>query len=111
MTADPAEVYGRLKAETAAMLGVDPADMSKTEGLRLDITSLLLLEIDSLQGAILANEQVDLGRLSSALAMLQKLLPASALVAPAPAADRADSAALEGLCIQIDRLLSEREIE
>jgi hypothetical protein len=37
---DPASTYARLKAETAAMLGVDPADMSKMEGLRLDITSL-----------------------------------------------------------------------
>jgi hypothetical protein len=87
---DPASTYTRLRAETAAMLGVDTADMSKTEGLRLDITSLLLLEIDSLQGSILANEKVDLARLASALTMLQKLLPEKALVAPAAAADHVD---------------------
>jgi hypothetical protein len=103
---DPASTYTRLRAETAAMLGVDPADMSKTEGLRLDITSLLLLEIDSLQGSILANEKVDLARLASALTMLQKLLPEQALVAPAAAADQADP--FSGAVAELDALLSQR---
>jgi hypothetical protein len=106
MTSDPASTYTRLRAETAALLGVDPDDLSKTEGLRLDITSLLLLEIDSLQGSILANEKVDLARLSTALAMLQKMLPQS-LVAPVPDARKDDTAVLE-VEAMIDGLLAAR---
>jgi hypothetical protein len=101
-----------LRAETAALLGVDPDDLSKTEGLRLDITSLLLLEIDSLQGSILANEKVDLARLSTALGMLQKLLPATALVAPALAPEeRGDSEAFRQIAEQLDREMATRELK
>ena len=103
---DPASTYARLKAETAAMLGLDPADLSKTEGLRLDITSLLLLEIHSLQGSILANDQIDLARLSSALTMLQKLLPSEALNAPVPLANSNHDFA--GAKEELDRLLIQR---
>jgi hypothetical protein len=107
---DPASTYTRLRAETAALLGVDPDDLSKTEGLRLDITSLLLLEIDSLQGSILANEKVDLARVSTALGMLQKLLPESALVAPVAESDVRDhGAAFNRIAEQIDRQIEQNK--
>ena len=113
---DTASTYARLKAETAAMLGLDPAKTSKTEGLRLDITSLLLLEIDSLQGSILANEQIDLARLSSALTMLQKLLPSEALNAPVPTSGNTDLFAgareeLNNFFIQRAERIEAREIK
>jgi hypothetical protein len=82
---DPSVAYDRLRAETAEMLKLDVANLSLVEGLQLDLVSLLRLQVDELQGAALAGEQVDLDRLSTALAMLQKLLPARALEASAPA--------------------------
>jgi hypothetical protein len=87
---DPAQTYERLRAETAEMLKLDAANLSLVEGLQLDLVSLLRLEVDGLQGAVLAGEQVDLARLSTALAMLQKLLPTQ--LAPAAAAERDDFA-------------------
>jgi hypothetical protein len=82
---DPAVTYERLKIETASMLNLDAASLSLVENLQLDLVSLLRLEVDTLQGQVLAGEQVDLGRLSTSLAMLRQLLPERALVAPAPA--------------------------
>jgi hypothetical protein len=84
---DPSAAYDRLRVETAEMLKLDVANLSLVEGLQLDLVSMLRLEVDGLQGSVLAGEQVDLDRLSTALAMLQKLLPAQALVAPTPPAE------------------------
>ena len=85
MTADPSTAYARLRAETATMLKLDAASLSLVENLQLDLVSLLRLQVDELQGAALAGAPVDLDRLSTALAMLQKLLPSQSLVAHAPA--------------------------
>ena len=82
---DPATTYERLKIETAEMLNLNVASSSLLENLQVDLVALLRLEIDTLQGAVLAGESVDLNRLSTALTMLRTLLPAQALVAPAPA--------------------------
>jgi hypothetical protein len=88
MTADPAAAtaYERLKLETAQMLGLNTDSSSLLENLQVDLVSLLRLQIDDLQGRVLNGEQVDLGRLSTAVAMLQKLLPQS-LIAPAAGPD------------------------
>lgn len=95
---DPAATYERLKIETAQMLNLDAASLSLVENLQLDLVSLLRLEVDGLQGAVLAGDQVDLARLSTALGMLRQLLPEKALVAPAPApAARFDGNARERL--------------
>jgi hypothetical protein len=83
---DPAVVYERLKAETAQLLRIDVNGASLLENLQIDLVSLLRLQIDDLQGRVLNGEQVDLGRLSTAVAMLQKLLPQS-LIAPAAGPD------------------------
>jgi hypothetical protein len=84
---DPAAAYERLRTETAAMLRLNLADLTLTEGLQLDLVALLRLEIDSLQGAALSGETVDLQRLAAAHGMLQKMLPERALVASAPPAE------------------------
>ena len=82
--ADPAAAYERLKIETAGMLRLDVGSSSLLENLQVDLVALLRLEIDTLQGAVLAGDSVDLGRLASALTMLRSLLPAQALVSAPP---------------------------
>ena len=86
MSPDPAAAYEKLKIETAAMFNYDIANLSLTQGLQLDLVSLLRLEVDTMQGQVLAGESVDLQRLVAAHGMLQKMLPERALVARAPAA-------------------------
>jgi hypothetical protein len=83
---DPATAYDRLRTETAEMLKLNIADLSLVEGLQLDLVSMLRLEVDGLQGAVLAGGQVDLARLSTALGMLRQLLPEKSLVASPAAA-------------------------
>jgi hypothetical protein len=105
---DPAAAYAALRAETAGMLKLDAANLSLVEGLQLDLVSLLRLEVDGLQGAVLSGDQVDLARLSTALAMLQKLLPTQ--LAPAAATDQHDfSGAREELARHFDRLAEAHE--
>jgi hypothetical protein len=87
---DPAAVYERLRDETAGMFGYDLTNLSLTQGLQLDLVSLLRLEVDTMQGKVLAGDTVDLQRLVAAHGLLAKMLPASALVAPAAAADHVD---------------------
>ena len=53
---------------------------------------LLRLEIDTLQGAVLAGDSVDLGRLALALTMLRSLLPEK----PARAASACSATVLGG---------------
>jgi hypothetical protein len=81
---DPVTTYERLKIETAAMLNLDVDSASLLENLQVDLVSLLRLQVDDLQGRAMNGEQVDLNRLSTALTMLQKLLPVNSLTAPAP---------------------------
>jgi hypothetical protein len=89
---DPAAAYAALRDSTAAMFDYDLADLSLTQGLQIDLVSLLRLEVDTMQGKVLAGETVDLTRLVAAHGMLAKLLPERALVAPAPAAANPDFA-------------------
>jgi hypothetical protein len=90
--ADPAAAYGALRASTVALLGLDPDSLSLTQDLQVDLLSLLRLEVDSLQGKVLAGEAVDLNRLSVAFGMLQKLLPAAELRTDSNPADVPDDA-------------------
>jgi hypothetical protein len=83
-TTDPAAAYEALRAETAGMLKYDLADLSLVQGLQLDLVSLLRLEVDTLQGKVLAGDTVDLNRLAVAFGMLQKILPPAALKAEPP---------------------------
>jgi hypothetical protein len=99
---DPAGLYARLRAETARMLGFDLASLSLGEGLQLDLTSMLRLEIDTLQGACLAGQAIDLARLQAAFAMLQKLLPTSVTETPPVAADDDDGSARRELLAVIE---------
>jgi hypothetical protein len=103
---DPAATYERLRDETAAMFNYDIANLSLTQGLQIDLVSLLRLEIDTMSGAVLAGKTVDLSRLVAAHGLLQKMLPESALVAPSAAADHTDPFA--GAREELRALLSQR---
>ena len=81
---DPSTTYERLRAETAEMFDYDLASASLTQGLQIDLVSLLRLEIDAMSGRVLAGETVDLTRLVAAHGLLRQMLPERALVAPAP---------------------------
>jgi hypothetical protein len=81
---DPAATYERLRTETAEMLRLNADSASLIEGLQVDLVALLRLEIDTLQGAVLSGDSVDLARLASALTMLRSLLPEKALVSAPP---------------------------
>jgi hypothetical protein len=76
MTDDPRAVYEALHRSTAEMFGYS-GDLTLTQGLQVDLASVLRLEIDALQGQRLAGQAIDLARLSTAFLMLQKLLPQS----------------------------------
>lgn len=82
---DPAATYAALRTETAQMLKLDADALGLVDGLQLDITSLLRLVIDSLQGRVLAGEEVDLGKLQVAHALLRQMLPAQLAASPPPA--------------------------
>jgi hypothetical protein len=104
MSDDPAATYESLRAETAKMLGLAAA-LSPTEALRVDLTALLRLQLDALQGAALAGREIDLGKLQSCYAMLSKLLQA---VEAAPPAVRESNAAR----IRLARLIeAQAEVE
>jgi hypothetical protein len=82
---DPKIAYERLRGETAKMLGIDPSEsLSLIQNLQIDLLALLRLSVADLQGSALAGENVDLDKLSDSLAMLQKLLPESSLMAQPP---------------------------
>jgi hypothetical protein len=109
---DPAAAYERLKIETARMLNLSTDSTSLIEGLQVDLVALLRLEIDTLQGAVLAGDSVDLGRLASALTMLRSLLPAQALVSAPPAAEtRFGPNARQRLRDLIERTVLAAEVE
>jgi hypothetical protein len=76
MTDDPRAVYEALHRSAAEMFGYS-GDLTLTQGLQVDLASVLRLEIDALQGQRLAGQAIDLARLSTAFLMLQKLLPQS----------------------------------
>jgi hypothetical protein len=82
VTNTPQQQHAKLRAITREMLGLDGDDLSPLQNLQVDVISVLLLELDTLQGQQLAGQQVDMPRLSSAIALLHKMLPATPLAAP-----------------------------
>jgi hypothetical protein len=115
----PSAAYALLRSETVQLLHY-PASLSLTQNLFVDAVTLLRLQIDTLHGRVLAGEEnVDLDRLSSALSMLQKILPAE-LKADPPAQEarysenRAKLEALINATIAAgdqDRVSREQELE
>jgi hypothetical protein len=107
-----AAAYDRLRCETAAMLGLNLAELSLVQGLQLDLVSLLRLEVDGLQGQVLAGQPVDLSRLATSLKMLQELLPESALVArEAAVVTKAPADARERLAALLHGIVAARDAE
>jgi hypothetical protein len=108
MSDDPAHDYEILRVSTAQMLGLDLANLSPAEGLRLDLTVLLRLQLDALQGLALAGQDIDLSRLQSCYVMLSKLLP-QAVEAPPEA--REDHSARDKVRRLIEGYVTAREHE
>jgi hypothetical protein len=84
---DPVAAYERLKIETAAMLNLSTDSASLVENLQVSLVAILRMEVDTLEGQVLAGDSVDLKRLEIALGMLRSLLPAQALVSAPPPAE------------------------
>jgi hypothetical protein len=75
--ADPAKVYAKLRADAAELLNLDANKMSALESMQCDLVSVLMLELDMLQGAQLAGRAIDIGRVSDAVKILRSLFPAA----------------------------------
>jgi hypothetical protein len=75
--ADPAKVYAKLRADAAKLLNLDANKMSALESMQCDLVSVLMLELDMLQGAQLAGRAIDISRVSDAVKILRSLLPAA----------------------------------
>lgn len=84
---DPATSYERLRIETAQMLRLNVDSASLVENLQVSLVAILRMEVDTLEGQVLAGDTVDLKRLELALGMLRTLLPAQALVSAPPPAE------------------------
>ena len=87
MSAAP-PVYAQARAETAAMLGYDLANLTAEQATRLDVAAALRLAVDDQSGKLARGETADVTRLLSASEALAKLLPP--LREPPPASDRID---------------------
>jgi hypothetical protein len=104
---DPAKTYAELKIETAQMLGfVDIDKLSPVDGLKLDLVSLLRLQVDHMQGLALTGESINMEMLSSCVQLLQRLLPASVTQAPIVETDDDDIA--EKFARHIDGIIRAR---
>jgi hypothetical protein len=83
---DPAKSYAALRDETAAMLNLNADSASLVENLQVSLVAILRMEVDTLEGQVLAGDAADLKRLEIALGMLRQLLPEKSLVASPVAA-------------------------
>jgi hypothetical protein len=74
MSAAP-PVYAQARAETAAMLGYDLANLSAEQATRLDVCAALRLVVDDQGGKLARGETTDVAKLLSASEALARLLP------------------------------------
>jgi hypothetical protein len=72
---DGMDIYRKLRNETASLLGFDLSNLSASQALKLDLTTTLRLEFDSLQGQQLSGQPIDFGRLLIIAEKLEALLP------------------------------------
>jgi hypothetical protein len=73
------EVYQRLRAETMAMLGYDPAKLTGLESTIIDLVCTVRLEIDAAQAQQQAGQPIDISRLADMVRILKSLLPSAPL--------------------------------
>jgi hypothetical protein len=79
------EVFQRLRAETARMLGFsDVTKLSGLESMQVGLAATLLLEIDNLQELAANGQSVDLNRVADAVKILKSLMPSAPLSAQQP---------------------------
>ena len=70
------------RSEAAALLGIDIANPSPADSLRIDMVSSLRLVIDHEQASVLSGSSADLGKLNIAVQSLIALLPGRELPSP-----------------------------
>jgi hypothetical protein len=108
MSDDAAATYEALRVSTAQLLNLDLANLSPADGVRLDLTSLLRLLLDSMQANALSGQEVDLAQLRSCYEMLSRLMP-QAVEAPPQA--REDHSARDKVRRLIEGYVTAREHE
>jgi hypothetical protein len=80
MTETPAQLYSRLRIETAALLGFDLSALTASQGARLDRATMLRWELDRIAGSQVRGDAIDVSRAVTASEALERLLsPAASL--------------------------------
>jgi hypothetical protein len=89
---DARTVYAKARAETAKLLGYgDDLDGLPAEAsTRLDVACALRIALDDQAAKVLRGESADVSKLLSASEALSRLLPATVLASPPPAANAPD---------------------
>jgi hypothetical protein len=78
MNETPAELYQRLRIETAALLGFDLSNLSAAQGARLDRATMLRWELDRMAGSQVRGDAIDVSRAVAASEALERLLSPTA---------------------------------
>jgi hypothetical protein len=107
MTSD-AELYRRLRHETASLLGFDVASLTPAQSIKTDLVSSLRLALDTLTAAQLAGEHVDTVKLLSAAEALERLLP-SLVAVEQEAEDQSAQAALLDVIAGYDKAATDEK--
>jgi hypothetical protein len=85
------DTYAKARSEIIALFGWEAGSLSPDQTLRLDCAVALRLALDDLQGRIVRGESIDVGRMLTSAEALAKLLPATVLASPPPAANAPDA--------------------
>jgi hypothetical protein len=78
MNEPPAELYQRLRRETAQLLNFDLSNLSAAQSTRLDRATLLRWELDRIAGSQVRGDAVDVSRAVAASEALERLLSPTA---------------------------------
>ena len=74
MNEPPAQLYSRLRTETAALLGFDLSNLNAAQGARLDRATMLRWELDRIAGSQVRGDAIDVTRAVAASEALERLL-------------------------------------
>jgi hypothetical protein len=85
------DTYAKARSEIIALFGWNAESLTPDQTLRLDCAVALRLALDDLQGRIVRGESIDVGRMLTSAEALAKLLPATVLASPPPAANAPDA--------------------
>jgi hypothetical protein len=78
MNEPPAELYQRLRRETAQLLNFDLSNLSAAQSTRLDRATLLRWELDRIAGSQVRGDAIDVNRAVAASEALERMLSPTA---------------------------------